>query len=221
MLQQRSARKLCKSTLWLSGVPQKHMQVPWGALYSGGIAICMPACLYWWHGLHGAGSPAGDRYLMPPCFRLSTRPATNGASGPTSTSPISRSLHHLTTCNLHINVLSFRRTHCPLWHASFRHSMQLPRTQSPHCLEVHRQRWAHLRISTYVQVCIRDDCRLRGWLTSALDSMSRSATEVTLGSALMPGLPGAQNSVSSMCDCDSFHASACSLPPPPTSKTST
>jgi hypothetical protein len=37
----------------------------------------------------------------------------------------------------------------------------------------------------------------------------------------MPGLPGAQKSVSQRGDCASFQASACSLPPPPTSSTST
>ena len=39
------------------------------------------------------------------------------------------------------------------------------------------------------------------------------------GSSAVPPLPGATNTACTLGDCDSFHASACSRPPPPTTRT--
>jgi len=59
--------------------------------------------------------------------------------------------------------------------------------------------------------------RAHGVARTALWSLRSShGMACTFSSAAMPGLPGAQYSVSQSVDWASFHASACSRPPPPT-----
>jgi hypothetical protein len=54
-------------------------------------------------------------------------------------------------------------------------------------------------------------------LTSS--SIAVIATFATPGSRAVPALPGATNTFATRGDCASFHASACSRPPPPMTRT--
>src|SRR5512144_750069 len=51
--------------------------------------------------------------------------------------------------------------------------------------------------------------------------MLARATLATLGSRAVPAFPGATNTLATRGDCASFHASACSRPPPPITRTFT
>ena len=57
------------------------------------------------------------------------------------------------------------------------------------------------------------------WAKSASASKSVSATLCSAGSAAVPALPGATNTLCTFSDVFNFHASACSRPPPPMTKT--
>src|SRR5690606_28461826 len=62
-------------------------------------------------------------------------------------------------------------------------------------------------------------CSLRASATSASMSSAATATLRSFGSSAVPALPGATSTCVTRADCAHFHASACSRPPEPTTRT--
>ena len=61
--------------------------------------------------------------------------------------------------------------------------------------------------------------RSRACANATSVAMSTMRTLIRPGSRAVPALPGATNTLATRGDCATFHASACSRPPPPTTRT--